>query len=63
MQVSGHGNKFWLIILSVGYLFVAVKVANSICVNQQIILNEVKTQFQFKFKLSLAQLSPSLFMT
>ena len=45
-----------------GYLLVAVKVASSIFVNQ---LNGTKfksskTQFQFQFELSLAQLSPSL---
>ena len=55
-------NKFWLLILSVGYLLVAIKLASSIFVNQ---LNEIKpksskTQFQFQFELSLAQLSPSL---
>ena len=57
-------NKFWLLLLSGRYLLVAVKVTSSIFVNQ---LNETKpksskTQFQFQFELSLAQLSPSLFI-
>ena len=63
MQVSGHGsNQVLLLILSGGYLLVAVKIASSIFVNQP---NATKpksseTQFKFQFELSLAQLSPSL---
>ena len=50
-------GKFWLLILSDGYLLVAVEVASSIYVNQ---LNATtsKTQFQFQFELSF--LKPSL---
>ena len=56
-------TMFWLLILSGGYLIVAVKIASSIFVNQP---NATKpksseTQFKFQFELSLAQLSPSLF--
>ena len=49
--------------LSGGYLLVAAKVAISIFVNQLNATNlkSSKTQFQFQFELSLAQLSPSLF--
>ena len=63
MQVSGHGsNQVLLLILSGGYLPVAVKVVSSIFVNQ---LNATKlklskTQYHLKFELSLAQLSPQL---
>ena len=48
---------------SAGYLLVAVKEASSIFVNQLNAKNlkSIKTQFQFQFELSLAQLSPSLF--
>ena len=55
-------GKFWLLILSGGYLLVAVKVASSIYVNQlnATKLKSSKNQFQFQFELSLAQLSPSL---
>ena len=44
-------------------MLVAVKVASSIFVNQLNAKNlkSSKTQFQFKFELSLAQFSPSLF--
>ena len=65
MQVSGHGsNQVLLLILSGGYLLVAVKIASSIFVNQP---NATKpksseTQFKFQFELSLAQLSPSLLL-
>ena len=47
---------------SAGYLLVAVKEASSIFVNQLNAKNLKwsKTQFQFQFELSLAQLSPSL---
>ena len=47
-----------------GYLLVAAKVAISIFVNQLNATNlkSSKTQFQFQFELSLAQLSPSLYM-
>ena len=47
-----------------GYLLVAAKVAISIFVNQLNATNlkSSKTQFQFQFELSLAQLSPSLFL-
>ena len=57
-------TKFWLLILSGGYLLVAVKAANSIFVNQLNTTNlkSSKTQFQFQFELSLAQLSPSLLL-
>ena len=57
-------GKFWLLILSGGYLLVAVDVASSIYVNQlnATKLKSSKTQFQFKFELSLAQLSHSLFL-
>ena len=56
-------TKFWLRILSGGYLLVAVKVASSIFVNKlnATKLKSSKPQFQFQFELSLAQLSPSLF--
>ena len=48
---------------SAGYLLVAVKVASSVFVNQlnAKYLKSSKTQFQFQFELSLAQLSPSFF--
>ena len=48
-----------------GYLLVAAKVAISIFVNQLNATNlkSSKTQFQFQFELSLAQLSPSLFIS
>ena len=44
-------------------MLVAVKVARSIFVNQINVtkLESSKTQFQFQFELSLAQLSPNLF--
>ena len=50
--------------LSSGYLLVADKVAISISVNQlnATILKSSKNQFKFQFELSLAQLSPSLFL-
>ena len=56
-------TKFWLLMLSGGYLLVAVKVANIIIVNQRNATNlkSSKTQFQFQLELSLAKLSPSLF--
>ena len=49
--------------LSGGHLLVAVKDGSSMFVNQVIATNLKlsKTQFQFQFELSLAQLSPSLF--
>ena len=56
-------TKFWLLLLGGGYLLVAAKVAISIFVNQLNATNlkSSKTQDQFQFELSLAQLSPSLF--
>ena len=58
-------TKFCLLLLSGGYLLVAVKVASSIFVNELNAKNlkSSKTQFQFQFELSLAQLSPSLSYT
>ena len=55
-------TKLWLLILSSGYLLMAVKVASSIFVDQPNAtkLKSNKSQFQFQFELSLAQLSPSL---
>ena len=51
-----EATKFWLLMLG-GRLLVAVRVANSIFVNQ---LNATQFQLQFQLELSLAQLSPSL---
>ena len=55
-------TKFWL--LKLGYLLLAVKVA-SIFVNQLSAtkLKSSNTQFQVQFELSLAQLSPGLFIS
>ena len=55
-------TKYWLLMLSGGCL-VAVKVANSIFVNQlnAATLKTIRRQVQFYFELSLAQLSPCLF--
>ena len=69
MQVSGQwavgmeGTKFWVLILSGGYLLGAVKVASSIFINplNATKLKSSKTQFHIQFELSLAQLSHSLF--
>ena len=56
-------TKFWLLMLSGGYLLVAVNKANIIFVNQftSTYLKSSITQFHFLLELSLAQLSPSLF--
>ena len=55
-------TKFWILVLSGGYLLEAVRVVSSIFVNQLNAenLKSSKTQFHFQFELSLAQLSPSL---
>ena len=57
-------GKFWLFLLSFGYLLVAIKIASSIYVNQlnATKLKSSKAQFQVQFELSLAQLGPSLFI-
>ena len=55
-------TKFWQLMFCGGYLLVAVKVAFSIFVNKLNAANlkSTRTQFQFQFESSLAQLSPSL---
>jgi len=52
MQIVGiEVNKFWLLMLSGGYLLVAVKLTSSIFVNQLNATNlkSSKTHFQFQF--------------
>ena len=55
MQVKGiRITKFWLLILSGGYLLVATKVATSIFVHQPYATNLKSSKTQFQFELSLA---------
>ena len=57
-------NKFWLLMLRGGHLLMAAKVASSIFVYHLNATNvkSSKTQAQFRFELSFAQLSPRLFL-
>ena len=56
-------TKFWILVLSGGYLLEAVRVVSSIFVNQLNATNlkSTNTKFQFQLELSLAQLSTSMF--